>query len=99
MNCYVISIIQFRVKVFQELLMDTNISFQNNSFVCTQINASKNSYGSLTIQLDISHLFAHSRKIIYRAISVVIFFLLVWMRRLAAGMGVGVRSMPTESFG
>ena len=24
---------------------------------------------------------------------------LVWMRRLAAGMGVGVRSKPTESFG
>ena len=24
---------------------------------------------------------------------------LVWMRRLAAGMGVGVRSMPTGSFG
>ena len=38
-------------------------------------------------------------KIIYRAFSVVIFFLLVWMRRLAAGMGVGVRSMPTGSFG
>ena len=38
-------------------------------------------------------------EIIYRAISVVIFFFLVWMRRLAAGMGVGVRSMPTGSFG
>ena len=37
-------------------------------------------------------------KIIYRAISVVIFFL-VWMRRLAAGVGVGVRSMSTGSFG
>ena len=41
-------------------------------------------------------------KIIYRAFSVVIFFffvfLLVWMRRLATGMGVGVRSMPTGSF-
>ena len=32
-----------------------------------------------------------------RAISVVI--CLVWMRRLTAGMGVGVRSMPTGSFG
>ena len=30
---------------------------------------------------------------------VVIFFFLVWMRRLAAGMGFGVRSMPTGSFG
>ena len=26
-------------------------------------------------------------------------FFFVWMRRLAAGMGVGVRSMPTGSFG
>ena len=32
-----------------------------------------------------------------RAISAVIY--LVWMRSLAAGMGVGVRSMPTGSFG
>ena len=36
-------------------------------------------------------------KIIYRAISVVIF--LVWKRRLATGMGVRERSMPTWSFG
>ena len=38
-------------------------------------------------------------KIIYRAISVFIFFFLVWNRRLAVGMGVGVRSMSTGSFG
>ena len=38
-------------------------------------------------------------KIIYRAFSVVNFFFLVWMCRLAAGIGVGVRSMPTGSFG
>ena len=38
-------------------------------------------------------------KIISRAISVVIFFFLVRMYRLAARIGVGVRSIPNGSFG
>ena len=48
------------VKEFQVLLFNTNNSIQKYSFVCTQLNDSKYYYLSLTIQLNISHLFKHS---------------------------------------
>ena len=52
--------IQFRhtVKEFQVLLINTNNSIQHYSFNSTQLNCSK----SLTIQLNISHLFTHTFK-------------------------------------
>ena len=48
------------VEEFQILLINTNNSFQHYPFVCTQFNCSKYCYASLTIQLNIHHLFAHS---------------------------------------
>ena len=56
-----IAIIQFKhtVKKFQVLLFDINNSVQYFSFICTQLNDSKYCYVSLTIKLNISHLFAH----------------------------------------
>ena len=60
--CYIVSIIQFRHtdKKFQVLLFNTNNSIQNYSFVSALLDGSKYSYVSLTIQIDISHLFTHS---------------------------------------
>ena len=57
---YILPIFQFRhtVKEFQVLLFNTNNSIQHDSFVCTHLNGSKNRYASLTIQLNITHLFA-----------------------------------------
>ena len=37
-----------------------NNSIQHDSFIHTQLNGSKYFYVSLTIQLDISHLFVYS---------------------------------------
>ena len=48
------------VKEFQELLLNIITSIQHYSFVCTQLNGSKYCHVSLTIQLNISHLLAHS---------------------------------------
>ena len=55
----VMPIIQFRQKVkeFQVLLFNTDNSVQHYSFIGTQLNGSKYFYVSLTIQLDISHMF------------------------------------------
>ena len=57
--CYVIPTIQFRrtFKEFQILLFCTNNACQHYLFVCTQLNGSNYYYVSLTIHLDISHLF------------------------------------------
>ena len=57
--CNVIPIIQFKrmVQDFQVLLSNTNKSAQHYSLVCKQLNGSKYCYISLTIQLNISHLF------------------------------------------
>ena len=62
---YVIPIIQFQhtVKEFQALLFNTNNSMQYDSFICTQLNSSKYCCVSLTIQLDISHLFTHNKMV------------------------------------
>ena len=59
---YVMLIIQLRhtVKEFQVLLINTNNSIQHNLINSTQLNCSKYCYVSLTIQLNISHLFTHS---------------------------------------
>ena len=53
------------VKWFQILLFNTYNSIQYYLFVCTQLNGSKYSYVSLTIQLNISHLFTHMIKQFY----------------------------------
>ena len=55
-------IIQFRhtVKEYQVLLFNTNNSIKYYSFVCTQLNGSKYCDVSLTIQLNINHLFTYS---------------------------------------
>ena len=45
---------------FKVLLFNTNKSIQHYSFFCTQLNNSRYCYVSLTIQLNISRLFAHS---------------------------------------
>ena len=57
-----IAMIQFKhtVKEFQVLLLKTNNSIQHYSFVCMQLNGSKYCYESLTIQLNISHLFTYN---------------------------------------
>ena len=47
------------VKKFQVLLFNTNDSIQHYTFICTLLNGSKYCYVSLTIQLEISHLFTH----------------------------------------
>ena len=44
----------YTVKWFQVLLSNTD------SFICTQLNGFKYYYITLTIQFNISHLFAHS---------------------------------------
>ena len=48
------------VKESQALQFNINNSIQYYSFVCTQLNSPKFCYVSLTIQFNISHLFAHS---------------------------------------
>ena len=48
------------VKWFQVLLCNTNYSLQHYSFICSQLNGSKYSYVSLTIQLIINHLLTNS---------------------------------------
>ena len=48
------------VKCLQVLLFNTNSSLQHYSFVCSQLNGSECCYVSLTIQLNISHLFTHN---------------------------------------
>ena len=53
----VISIFQFRYAEFQVLLFNTYNSCQHYSFVYTQLNGSKYCYVSLTIQLDICYFF------------------------------------------
>ena len=47
-------------KEFYKLLHNSNNSIQPYSFVCIQLNDSKYYDVSRTIQLYISHLFAHS---------------------------------------
>ena len=61
MYCYVIPIIQYghTSKEFQVLLFNTNNCIQHYSFVCTQLNDSKYYYVSLTIQLNMRHLFSY----------------------------------------
>ena len=48
------------VKWFHLFLSNTNISICYKYFVCTQLNAFKYCYFTLTIQLNISRLFTHS---------------------------------------
>ena len=48
------------MKWLQVLLFNTNIPIQHYSFIRTLLNAFKYCYVSLTIQLNISHLFARS---------------------------------------
>ena len=57
---YVIPIILFRhtIKDFPAFLFNTNHSIENFSFVCT-VKWFKYCFVSLTIQLNISHLFTH----------------------------------------
>ena len=58
MHCYQIRTILFAIyHFFHALLFNTNYSIQHYSFVCTQLNGSKYFYASLTIQLNICHLF------------------------------------------
>ena len=50
-----------KIKEFQVLLINTNNSIQHYSFVSTQLNSFKVCYVSLTIQLNICHLFTHRK--------------------------------------
>ena len=52
--------LRYTVKEFQELYFNTNHFIQYYSFVCTQLNCCKYCYESLTIHLNINHLFIHS---------------------------------------
>ena len=52
--------IKDKYKEFQVLLFPTTNSIQHYLFVCILLNGSKYYYVSLTIQLNISHLFTHS---------------------------------------
>ena len=55
--CNTNNLISHTVKEFQVLLFNTNNFIQHYSFVCTQFNSLKYCYVSLTIQLNICHLF------------------------------------------
>ena len=48
-----------KIQHLHVLLFNTNYYIQHNSFTCTQLNSSKYYYVSLTILLNISHLFTH----------------------------------------
>ena len=48
------------IKWFHLFLLNMNNSIYHQSFVYTQFNVFKNCYVSLTIQLNIWHLFTHS---------------------------------------
>ena len=48
------------MKWFQVSLLKTNHSIQQYSFISAELNGCKYSYVSLSIQLNISHLFTHS---------------------------------------
>ena len=51
------------VKRLQALLFNTHYTIQYYLFICTQLSGSKYCNVSLTIQLNISHLFTHTEMI------------------------------------